>query len=111
MRKLTIKAMTGLAQKRGGRCISPLYANSHSALMWECVAGHRWSATPGSIKKGRWCPACAHNQKLSLQEMQEIARERGGRCLSTSYENGRTPLTWECKVGHRWKAVPSRVKN
>ena len=31
--------------------------------------------------------------------------------MSSRYENGRTRLIWECKLRHRWKALPARVKN
>ena len=43
--------------------------------------------------------------------MRGIARERGGRCLSTSYKNASTPLLWICKHGHHWKASPASVKS
>ena len=63
MRKLTIKLMKGLAEKRGGQCISRFYANSHSPLIWECVYGHRWNATSESIKKGSWRPSATANSR------------------------------------------------
>ena len=79
--------------------------------MWRCAIGHEWSARPASIKSGSWCPACSRNRKLDLEEMREIARERGGRCLSTVYVNGQIPLLWECKRRHRWMARPANVRS
>ena len=110
MRKLTIKAMAGLAKKRGGLCISAHYANSHSPLTWECVSGHRWSATPGSIKKGRWCPECAGVRRLTLGQMQKVAESRGGRCLSQFYVSSASKLTWCCSAGHEWSATASQIR-
>jgi hypothetical protein len=69
-----------------------------------------WQARASATRAGHWCPVCAHNQKLGFEQMQEIARKRGGRCLSTNYKNGRTPLLWECANGHCWKASPANVK-
>jgi hypothetical protein len=109
--RLTLHELQQIAARKGGQCLSLEYANSSKLLRWRCVVGHVWQARAHSIRAGSWCPSCAHNQTLKLEEMQEIARERGGRCLSTSYKNGCTPLIWECEFRHRWKAPPSRVKN
>ena len=109
--RLTLSELQQIAARKGGQCLSFEYLNSSMLLRWRCVVGHEWQARASSIRAGSWCPSCAHNQRLKLEEMQEIARKRGGSCLSTSYENGYTPLMWECKLGHRWKAPPARVKN
>jgi hypothetical protein len=93
-----------------GRCLSAVYGNSARPLLWECAAGHQWQTRPSSIRAGHWCPVCAHNQKLKLEVMRDLARERGGMCLSTTYQNGCTPLLWECMFGHRWRARPANVK-
>jgi|SRR5579862_670395 len=109
--RLSLYELQRVAARKGGQCLSLEYVNSSKLLKWRCIVGHEWEARAASIRAGGWCPACAHNQRLKLEEMQEIARERGGRCLSTSYENGCTPLMWECELGHRWNAPPARVKN
>jgi hypothetical protein len=102
--------MEEIACSRGGRCLSTEYVNVETHLRWQCAAGHRWTATPASIRSGKWCPFCVHNQKLELKAMRRLARRRGGKCLSPVYINNRQPLLWECKRGHRWKAAPTNVK-
>ena len=82
MKKLNIQALTCLAIERGGRCISQVYVNSTMPLLWECATGHRWSAVPGSIRKGSSCHECAGVRRGTLEEMQRLAESRGGRCLS-----------------------------
>ncbi len=47
---------------------------------------------------------------LSLRDLQEAARRRGGRCLSSAYVNSYTPLEWECARGHRWRAIPHSIR-
>jgi hypothetical protein len=42
--------------------------------------------------------------------MREIAFQRGGKCLSDTYQNARTPLQWKCAEGHTWTATPCAVK-
>ena len=50
------------------------------------------------------------SKKLTIKEMRQIAKERGGKCLSTKYVNVHTKLLWECSEGHQWKAKPSNIK-
>jgi hypothetical protein len=108
--RLSLNAMVEIVASRGGRCLSTEYANVETPLLWACRAGHHWTATPASIKSGRWCSACAHNQRLEIKVMHQLARERGGKCLSTKYINNHYALRWECKRRHRWKATPVNVK-
>jgi len=108
--KLTIEEMRENAKKRGGKCLSYEYVNVATKLLWRCEKGHEWWAKPNSIRNGAWCPKCAGLQKLTIEEMREIARERGGKCLSEQYVNGVTKLKWQCSKGHVWEAVPTSVK-
>ena len=106
----TLETMQEIAAKRGGRCLSDTYSGTTSPLEWECAKGHRWSAVPRSIKRGRWCPECARLARAhSIEEMHEVAQQRGGQCLSTAYRNSATPLDWRCAQGHTWPATPNRV--
>jgi hypothetical protein len=115
--KLTIEEMQSIARERGGKCLSKEYMSAHMKLKWRCKEGHEWKATPANVKeKGTWCPVCvsiarANAQRLTIEEMQEIAKERGGECLSTEYVNHRTKLKWICKGGHVWEARPGNIKN
>jgi hypothetical protein len=46
----------------------------------------------------------------ALREVQLIARNRGGKCLSDNYVSARTKLPWECAQEHRWEATPDNIK-
>jgi len=108
--KDSLENMQTLAQAKGGRCLSTAYVNSTTHLEWECAAGHRWLAMPATIKKA-WCPACKFDQKrLGIGKMQELAHMHGGRCLSETYKNCGTRLTWQCIEGHIWETTPTIVK-
>jgi thiol-disulfide isomerase/thioredoxin len=50
------------------------------------------------------------SKKLTIEEMQKIAKERGGVCLSNQYVNTATKLRWRCKEGHIWEATPDPIK-
>ena len=50
-------------------------------------------------------------RKGTIEEMQAIARQRGGLCLSNTYLNSKTKLKWQCAYGHIWEATPRDVKH
>ncbi len=114
---LTIEEMHKIASIRGGKCISTKYVNNQTKLKWQCANGHVWEAIPSTIKnRGSWCKKCsdkktAEKRKLSIEQMHQVAHERGGQCLSTEYVNARTKLKWQCADGHVWDAKPYHVKN
>ena len=109
---LTIQKMQEIAESRGGRCLSKVYRGILIELHWECAKGHKWWAMPNNIiSNNTWCPICAGNVRLTIEEMQDIAESRGGRCLSKKYINVQTKLKWQCSKGHRWQATPSNIKS
>ena len=48
--------------------------------------------------------------KYNLQNIQEIAANRGGKCLSKEYINLNTKYEWKCKKHHTWKATGYHIK-
>jgi hypothetical protein len=41
-------------------------------------------------------------KRLTLQDAQEYATNKGGKCLSSEYINDETLMAWRCKRGHTW---------
>jgi hypothetical protein len=111
----TIEDMQKLAATRGGECLSEAYINGTTPLRWSCGRGHVWEASANRIlhhgPNGSWCRECVNaSHRLTLEDMRDLARSRGGECLSTEYVNSRTPLRWRCAKGHTWLAKPNKVK-
>ncbi|CAG8536436.1 13914_t:CDS:2 [Gigaspora margarita] len=104
----TIVDMQNLAQIKNGRCLSDKYYDAHTKLEWEYKKGHKWITEPNCILKCHWCPECSSTRK-TLENMNNIAKERGGKCLSTAYVNTNTHLNWKCEKGHTWIAVPNNI--
>jgi hypothetical protein len=102
------EAVRALARRRGGRCLSTTYENAHASLRWRCREGHEWETSAHAIGR-TWCPRCAGVAHLTLEELQQRARSRGGECLAERYENTWTPVPWRCAAGHTWWATPSNV--
>ena len=110
--KLTIEDVQRLAEARGGRCLSTEYVNNNTHLEWECSEGHKWKAAPSKVKNDKtWCPKCSGNEKLFIEDMYRLAKDRNGQCLSKEYINNSSQLEWKCKEGHIWKASGYSVKN
>jgi len=105
-----LKSLQKISKKKGGFCLSEKYLGTLAKLSWQCSYGHTWEATPSSIRSGYWCPKCAGKQKLSIEEMREVAKKYNGECLSKKYINNRTKLEWRCVNGHTWKATASDVR-
>ncbi|CAE7357532.1 unnamed protein product [Symbiodinium sp. CCMP2592] len=96
----------------GGKCLAIGYKSRMTKVPWQCQHGHTWDARPKNVlNKQSWCPECARNkQRIPLQRLQDHAKARGGRCLSTSkYNRSRGKVTWQCKLGHTWEATVNKV--
>ena len=113
-----LEVIQQIAASRGGKCLSTIYKNALSKLRWRCLRGHEWEATASSVKNaGTWCPVCSYDARssilgLGLEEMQALARERGGECLSTEYpKGGKKRIRWRCGEGHEWESAPAAVKH
>jgi hypothetical protein len=93
-------------QLRGIGVVSGSFRNARSRLSLECCKGHHWETSLASVwfaKSG--CPICVGNATHSLQYAMAVAESKGGRCLSSIYDNARTRLLWECREGHQWRAT------
>ncbi|MFJ8103913.1 hypothetical protein [Lysinibacillus sp. NPDC096212] len=115
-KRLKLAELQQLAHSRNGTCLSQVYETVDAKLLWQCSEGHTWKSSPYSIKNGAWCIKCANKKnadkrRATIEDMQEIADERNGKCLSTEYINNQTPLEWECLYGHRWMSTPNNIKN
>ena len=52
-----------------------------------------------------------HDSELDLEDMKQVAKYRGGECLSTNMIKGDlyTPLQWRCHKGHVFFATPYTI--
>ncbi len=75
-------------------------------VWWLCGKGHSWQATIYNRAKNKsGCPDCAQNasRRYSIEDIQTIAKIRGGKCLSTEYTSCRAKIKLCCKEGHIWE--------
>ena len=113
---ITIEDMRELAKKYNGECLSNTYTNLFTKLKWRCINGHIFERNPVDIRHhNTFCPICGkrravEKRKLTIEEMNEIAKTHGGECLSKEYINSHTKLKWKCSKGHIWEASPLNIK-
>jgi hypothetical protein len=55
-----------MAEDRLGKLLSEFYLGDKVHLEFECADGHRWKATPNTIKRGHWCPSCKNGKNRCL---------------------------------------------
>lgn len=111
-RRGTLEELQSLAAERGGKCLAAVFTTVNDKVPWQCERGHIWEIEPYKIKLGTWCKQCVHEDlRLTIEEMQQLAISRGGKCLSTEYLNSWTKLRWQCALGHAWEATPAHVKD
>jgi hypothetical protein len=113
-RRKNLEEMRAVAKSRGGRLLSRYYINSTTKLRWRCAEGHIWEAIPIGVKRGSWCAKCgikrsAIKRARTIVQMQELARAKGGMCLSANYKNSKSKLRWRCAQGHEWKTDASVI--
>jgi hypothetical protein len=104
-----IAKLAGIALQRGGRLLSGAYKSGHIPLLWECKKGHRWMASPSSIKSGSWCPHCAGFKSRDewYRLMVEVAEKRSGKLLTAraDFRDPRSPTAiFSCTKGHEWRS-------
>lgn len=115
-KSLSIEDMIKMASEKGGWCLSEVYINQKTKLTWKCSAGHVWETIPKHIRAGAWCPTCARKKEnrksygnINIDDLKQIAGEKGGECLSDTYKNKSTKLKFKCSEGHIFETRPAEI--
>ena len=108
--------MINIAVKNGGECLSKIYINNKSKLLWRCREQHSWFARPDTVIRGVWCRICRYKElgnsrRGTIKKMRDYAKLKHGKCLSVEYVNSKSKLKWQCERGHSWDATPASVIN
>lgn len=99
-----------LALSHGGECLSSRCSSRQDLLEWRCARGHRFEAREGAVRIGTWCAKCRWSVAGDIEQMRQIAGDRGGLCLSFTYKGSEAKLRWRCSEGHVWLAQPGSVR-
>lgn len=105
----TIADAQRLASAFEGECLAEILPGSVTCVKWKCKRNHIWSATYESVRNKRWCRECVKVDKL--EKARAVAKNKGGRCLSTIYISAKEHMTWRCEFGHEWNTAYDKVVN
>jgi hypothetical protein len=99
------------ARQRNGECLSTEYTGNRGYYRFRCILGHEWTQRAASVWQGQWCKRCANlgRRTLTIGKLREIAKSRGGECLSAEIGHSTEKLEWRCRLGHVWKALPHNI--
>ena len=101
----TMEDCIALAATFYGECLSTEYVNNYTLMLWLCEHGHIFEMCYSSVQQGQWCMQCyLDNKCYTMDEIRQIAIDRGGVCLSQTY-NSRQKLHLRCREGHEWYAL------
>lgn len=105
-----LRKLQRVAEEKGGKLVATRPGVYERAHRFRCSNLHTWWASGGAILRGGWCEKCRRGEER-LKIAQAVAKERGGRCLSTDGSNVRQPLFWACsEAGHVWRAQLHAVR-
>lgn len=98
-------------EDRGGEIALETYSSMEQIVWVRCGKNHSWWIRASKLVSDQtWCRRCGvDRRRLGIDRANEIARERGGRCLSTEYQNVHTLMEWRCKHGHRFSQTINEI--
>lgn len=106
-RPLTVDEVNSRVSHRGYKVVGD-FKNAGTHTVFACCEGHRWSALPDNILRGRGCPHCAGLVKMSKDDVNARIAHKGIRVVS-DVKNVLADATFECSCGHRWVTKPASV--
>jgi hypothetical protein len=82
---------------------------SNKKLGWKCELGHRWKAQVNNRTSGNGCPVCSGNTVLfGFNDLAtthpEIAGQACGWDPTNVIAGSHKKLSWQCELGHQWRA-------
>ena len=107
----SIDDVINVVNSKGGVLLSAEYKNNKSKIKVKCGdCGYVWTTQAVNIFSGRWCPKCVGNVQITIEDAQNLARSRNGKCLSDSISNSKEILLWECELGHQWQSPYDNIR-
>ena len=106
-----LEEIKSIAINQEGQCTSTKYTKSTEKLNFQCKQGHKWSATPATIKTGSWCPKCINSKsRFTLDYAKVLASLFNGTVTATKNVTSTTQVTWECSAGHKWESISALIE-
>lgn len=88
------------------------YKNGKTKILCKCKKdGYEWKTIPERLLKGKGCPKCAGNAKLTHKEFMEKVNKQNKHAqdiiVVSTYKNNKTSIKCKCKkCGYEWETMP-----
>lgn len=105
-----------MKSKNGSFILEPITFHYKEIVKVRCRRGHAWETTIQNLKENQWCRKCGlldrwETSKISIQDINNIIKERGGKCMSKVYKNSyNDKLIFKCDKGHKWESIWNNVR-
>ena len=83
--------------------------STNKSVWWNCDKGHNYKRGIKARINNRKCPYCT-GYRLTLETFKEIAKIKGGECLSKEYKGIFSKIVLRCKYNHVWETTASVIK-
>lgn len=104
IREKNLKKVKEIAEKKGGKCLSEKYVSREDMMKFQCEKGHIWETSYQSIYYDKsWCVRCVTNRRITMDEVEKWAKDRGWVCLSKKVKGKYDRLFWKCENGHKFE--------
>jgi len=115
--KYTINNIKQTALNNNLKCLETKYINNSVVMNFQCmICSKKIKKKATYIMQGFKC--CENNndkiskRRLTIYQLNEIVKERGGKLLSKERINRNDKLEWQCEQGHTWFAnIDSVISN
>jgi hypothetical protein len=108
---ITKEDLDKVAAKHGGKCLSKEAHGANAKYDWQCAKGHKWLATYHNIQQDHWCPYCNGNAPITKENLDKVAAEHGGKCLSKEVHGANIKYEWQCAEKHKpWWATYGNIQ-
>jgi hypothetical protein len=84
-------------------------------MRFRCSQGHLFWNTPGRVYAGRWCAACAVDQRArakreaTLARLMVIVKQHRGHAVPGDYRTAQKHMGFRCSQDHVWTTSPNVV--
>lgn len=102
-----------MVEAKEGTLISTQYINATDKIKVKCHCGYIWDTSFHTLQgkcRNLGCPKCSKRLKLTIDDLQETASKKEGKCLSTIFMKIKDKYLWECKKKHQWYATARNVR-
>lgn len=101
IKRLDFNIIKNSFEKEGYTLLTKKYKNAHQKLKYICPKKHEHSISWNAWQRGKRCPYCVGNGKLTIDFVKKEFVKEKYILLSKNYKNSQQKLYYVCSKGHK----------